>query len=260
MSKIVRKYNIPIVLGLLIVLVGIEMSNLSFHSNGLASSMIEGSVTRFLGGFIFLILLYSYGYTYITNWKTPWKVLIVIFVPAFLISINNLPLSAYIDGRATINHPDSFVLLFLLETIATGFFEELVFRGLLLVVLLQQFEKQKNGIFKALFLSSAIFGGIHLINIAMGAGVYNTILQVGYSFLMGLLWGTVFLKTRNIWLVIFLHASYNFCGQVFFQLGTVIRRYDTMTLILTIGLGFIVAVHMLYQFMSLNMKELNELV
>lgn len=67
--------------------------------------------------------------------------------------------------------------------------------------------------------------------------------QIGYSFLMGMLWAVMYLKTKNVWLVMLLHATYNFFGQVMFELGTVNNRFDTVTVVITIILAIGVAVY-----------------
>ena len=153
----------------------------------------------------------------------------------------------------------SAVLIFALECISVGFFEEVIFRGLILVLLIQKFSKTKQELFIAIVLSSSIFGLMHLWNLMMGASFYDTFLQVGYSFLMGMMWAIVFLKTKNIWFVVFLHAAYNFFGRVVTTLGTVNNQFDTATIVLTVVLSVIVACSMFYVFLQLNVKEVQEL-
>ena len=92
-----------------------------------------------------------------------------------------------------------------------------------------------------------------------GASFGNTTLQVGYSFLMGMMWAIVFLKTKNIWIAMFLHATYNFFGQVMFALGTVDGRYDIITVIVTVLLAILVALYMIYILRKITSEDIKDL-
>ena len=86
--------------------------------------------------------------------------------------------------------------------------EEAVFRGLVLRTLLPQ------GLLRAAVLSSMIFAVVHLLNLAGGANLAATILQVIVAFLMGLAFVAPLAITRNIWPLIFIHALNNFGGYL----------------------------------------------
>ncbi len=88
---------------------------------------------------------------------------------------------------------------------AIGFYEEIFMRGLLLQNLVKNY---KNGVYKALIISSLIFGLAHLINI-IHAPLFDTIVQVIYSITAGLLFGAVFIKTKNLLSLIILHSVFN---------------------------------------------------
>ena len=86
--------------------------------------------------------------------------------------------------------------------------EEAIFRGLILRTLLPQ------GLLRAAVLSSMIFALVHLLNLAGGANLAATILQVIVAFLMGLAFVTPLAITRNIWPLVFIHALNNFGGYL----------------------------------------------
>ena len=88
---------------------------------------------------------------------------------------------------------------------AIGFYEEIFMRGLLLQNLVKNY---KNGVYKALVISSLIFGLAHLINI-IHAPLFDTIVQVIYSITAGLLFGAVFIKSKNLLSLIILHSVFN---------------------------------------------------
>jgi len=102
----------------------------------------------------------------------------------------------------------NFILVGLFVYVAGGFMEEAVFRGLVLRTLLPQ------GLVRAAVLSSMIFAVVHLLNLAAGANLAATILQVIVAFLMGLAFTAPLAVTRNIWPLVFIHALNNFGGYL----------------------------------------------
>jgi membrane protease YdiL (CAAX protease family) len=102
----------------------------------------------------------------------------------------------------------NFILVGLFVYMAGGFMEEAVFRGLVLRTLLPQ------GLVRAAVLSSMIFAVVHLLNLAAGANLAATILQVMVAFLMGLAFIAPLVVTRNIWPLVFIHALSNFVAYL----------------------------------------------
>ncbi|MEW6607135.1 MAG: CPBP family intramembrane glutamic endopeptidase [bacterium] len=195
-------------------------------------NMITNTITRFSAGTLLVLVLIRFGRRDLLSFSNVKKSL-VLMIPALLIAMNNFPISAYFNGRTNLTEPIYRVILFFIECLSVGFFEEVLFRGILLIVLVEKLEHVKGGTLISILISSLIFGLLHLVNLFDGATLGSALLQVGYSFLMGILWATLYLKTGNLWLVMILHAVYNFFGQVMFYLGTVENRYDNLTLFIT---------------------------
>lgn len=218
---------------------------------------IDGG-SRLLGGLFFITLLYRLGYSFLSHSDPLLKSLIVI-LPGLIIALNNFPLIAYLNDLTTITEPQSYIVPFVLEALSIGFFEEIVFRGVILMVLLERLEEEEHGIFKAVVISSILFGMIHLLNLFAGAAIWPTMQQVGYSFLMGLLWAVVYLKTKNLWLSMGLHALYNMTGSYFVTLGTVRGRYDMLTIIVTALFGVLGAIYYYRVIREVEVKETKKL-
>jgi len=83
------------------------------------------------------------------------------------------------------------------------FLEELVFRGYVLRKLLEKFSTVMS-----LSLSSLMFCLLHFFNADV------TILSITNIFLAGMLLGVLFLKTKNIWLVVGLHLFWNYVQSI----------------------------------------------
>ncbi|MDI6452983.1 CPBP family intramembrane glutamic endopeptidase [Peloplasma aerotolerans] len=247
-----QKNLIFLLIILMFVLVLIDINVLQ---ENLDTQMITGSLLRILGGLVFIVIIYGLGHGHIFKFKNVSKALLIM-IPAFIVSINNFPIIAFLDGRAVLTEPVYRVFLFFIESLSVGFFEEIIFRGMILVYLLNKLKDEKNGVMKSIILSSVIFGFIHVINIFNGASVNSTMLQIGYSFLVGMMWAVLFIKTGNLWLTMLLHATFNFFGQVMFYLGTVDGRYDQFTTVITIIIALLAAFHTLWIFRQIKNKTL----
>lgn len=216
--------------------------------------MLSDTLLRIIGSILFIYFLVRFGYK--SMFRFPISKSILIFtIPALIISINNFPISAFLNSRYIINESYDLIYMFAFNSIGVGLFEEVVFRGLLLLILLQSLPKTKNGNLLAVVISAAIFGLIHLFNIFYGSSVNDAILQVGYSFLMGMLWAVVYLKTKNLWIVMILHATYNFFGNIMFELGSVINRFDVVTIIATVILATGVFIYYLYHYLKMDVIQ-----
>ena len=103
------------------------------------------------------------------------------------------------------------VIALLLYTILIGIFEELLCRGWILNKFLKRFNKNRKDVLFSIIMSSVVFGGIHIINYFGGQDFYQTIAQIFNAISMGVILGSLYYRTRNIWSCILLHAFWDFC-------------------------------------------------
>jgi hypothetical protein len=85
-------------------------------------------------------------------------------------------------------------------------FEEAVFRGIVLTVFLGKYSQRK-----AIIISALGFGLMHLLNLAGGRDLVWVLGQVAWSFILGLFYGYVFVKTRSLLPLMIFH----YLGNVF---------------------------------------------
>ncbi len=135
------------------------------------------------------------------------------------VALNNFPWEALFSGTLRVSAPVVAVFLFALVCLSTAVLEELLFRGFLLPLCASRMPGGRRGQFGAVLLSSAVFSLAHLLNLATGAGVGATLLQVGYSFLVGCAAAVLFLVSGTLAAPILFHAVYNFGGRLFYRLG-----------------------------------------
>lgn len=221
--------------------------------------VIRDSSIRFALVTVFSIILYQKGYPVFHLKKAHKKIALLLFIPALLISINNFPISAYLNDRVNFNGSIGILFVFVIESFSVGLFEEVLFRYIILVLILQQLKTTKYNLFVSVLLSAFIFGLIHIVNIFNGADALQILQQMGYSFLMGMLWAIVFIKTKNIWFPIVLHASYNYFGLVLFRFGNVQNRFDLITIIITVGLAVFAIAYYIYWFRTIQTSEIDKL-
>ncbi len=111
-----------------------------------------------------------------------------------------------------------FSLLLALFVYATvGFSEELCFRGILLKFWLIHFTDNNNGRIKAAFLTSMLFGLVHLVNLSNGlnaANVIYTLAQILFATMYGIFFSAILYKTKSIWLCGLIHGMINFVGNI----------------------------------------------
>lgn len=241
-----------------IALVFLETFPIVYSSNQVLDPIIKVIVTRFVGCLVFIPLSVYMGYNIFgLTTKSRIKVLLCTLVP-FAVVINNLPIIGLITKNAYIVEPISFVLVFALEAIMIGMFEEFAFRGVLFPFILENRKSSTKSIFWATVISSSAFGAVHLLNIFAGAGIGGVLLQVGYSFLIGAMCAIVLLYTRCIWICVALHAIYDFCGYLVPTLGDGII-WDPITVIITTILGLFALIFMTVWLLRINPDRVNEL-
>lgn len=212
------------------------------YSDRTIGGLVEDTVPRFAVSLFLIVLMVTKGYTEV--FKPQWRGIHLLWgIPCFLVAIVNFPFSALIRGAAVIERVD-LLWLFVLKCIAIALLEEIFFRALLLPLFMDRFAKNRYFVFISVLGSSVLFALMHLFNLFFGAGVGETMLQVGYTFLIGCMLAVMMLRTENIWLCVIVHAVFDVGGTIVTDLGN--GPFQDMTFwILTIVAGLLCAVHIL---------------
>ena len=105
--------------------------------------------------------------------------------------------------------PSAFVGSAILA-LAPGLFEEVLFRG----IVTDRLRKSGKTATFTLWASTLLFAGAHLTNIA-GMDLPSVQVQVGYSLVVGLVLGAIYLKNNDIASVILAHTAIDFSNQIF---------------------------------------------
>ncbi|MBQ1233964.1 MAG: CPBP family intramembrane metalloprotease, partial [Clostridia bacterium] len=120
-----------------------------------------------LGSVVFVCMTVYMGYR-VWGIKKPWMRSLLFGLPALAVAVNNAPIIGLATGNAYITDPAGGVLIMLAYCLAIGTFEEFAFRGLFFMMILESRRKSTKQIFWTTAISSAVFGLVHLVNIAVG--------------------------------------------------------------------------------------------
>lgn len=102
------------------------------------------------------------------------------------------------------------IAMFLMQLLIIAFIEETIFRGILLRMLLTK------GVATAVWVSSILFGVTHALQLLGGQSLEDTIIQIIYALLVGLVLSLLILDGQSIIVTILFHGfnnSFNFMGN-----------------------------------------------
>ncbi len=232
---------------------GSELMRSLISDDDYRPAILNTLVMDALGSVVFVCMTVYMGYR-VWGIKKPWFKSLLFGLPALAVAINNAPIIGLATGNAYITDPVGGVLIILAYCLAIGTFEEFAFRGLFFMMILEGRKKSTKQIFWTTAVSSAVFGLVHLVNIAVGANPGATLLQVGYSFLIGGMCAIVLLKTGSIWYCVLLHTVYDIGGTILYVGGGV--RWDAVTVTVTAVLGVAVAVFMTVALLRIKPEDI----
>ena len=110
------------------------------------------------------------------------------------------------EGFASQSNSTTFVLGLVVLIFLQTFWEELIFRG----ILLNHYLKNDKGLIRSLLYSSFLFAITHFINLFSNPSIQSVINQVLFSIIMGLFMGSLYLLSRNIYLTGLAHTLVNY--------------------------------------------------
>ena len=216
----------------------------AYSADPLIQDMMKVTVTRLIGAALFIPIMLTRKYKILGFAKENRAFALLVTLPALAVVVNNLPVIGLISGGAAVTRKGLYLALYALESISIGLFEEVAFRGVLFMSVLEDRRSTSREIFGATLVTSLVFGAVHLLNLFIGASPLSVMLQVGYSFLIGGMCAIVLLRTHSVWICVFLHSLFDFNGNLVPKLGEG-KIWDAATVAITAVLGVAVLVFML---------------
>lgn len=98
------------------------------------------------------------------------------------------------------------VTFYILFVLCIGLSEELFMRGTVTELMLRRYGDTRKGTWISVIIGSLLFGGMHITNIFAGQGIMATLAQVVVTAFMGFTFNAVYVRHRNIYSVMILHA------------------------------------------------------
>ncbi len=127
--------------------------------------------------------------------------------------------------------------------IGVGIMEELYLRGLLQNFIEKCFGKRKNASLYAIMIASTLFGVGHIFG-ALGQPVITIICKTIWAAALGVYFGVVYIRTRNLWVPIVLHTLIDLCGIPF--CFSSVGQYPAIALIVCLASYVLLGVYGIY--------------
>ena len=132
-------------------------------------------------------------------------------------------------------------VLFTINMLFVGMNEEIWMRALILNALMRKYGDTYPQIWKSLIISALIFGAIHIPNLFF-MNPLTLLVQVVNAAAGGILFGAIYIKSKNIWAGITIHALVDWCslfiGNCFMGTKSIISMEMTIQqAIIIIALG-----------------------
>ena len=132
--------------------------------------------------------------------------LIIPFIPLI---ITNVPH----DMTSYISNDYLGFILYCFAFLSTGFFEEILFRGIIFNLINNKFGSTKKGFIFSLFISSFLFGASHIVNFLNGTMLpLNFFNQFIYASILGLLFTAIYLRCNTLIVPILIHGFFDITG------------------------------------------------
>ncbi len=170
---------------------------------------ITEAIGRLAAALFFLFVLWRFGWleaSGVTRSGTLSAWLITLLITGFEIATHMLP--AF--GSLELEIPDPGLSISVaINAMATGFIEEIPYRGIVLYAFIRTWGNSKAGIAMSVVCSSLIFGASHLIHILLGRPVAQAIFVAVSASLAGIYYAAFVLRWKTIWTVVVFHGLLN---------------------------------------------------
>ncbi len=207
----------PVLFSIMIVLAGtiltcsIPLNRLFLlYATEQIAGFLEGIILQTVVGILLVVLSIKLGNSIICGYKETkywkkiwvyWPIIILILLQSTNIFDSNMKFDTA--------HPIK-ILLFVVVYLTTGLFEEALTRGLVLPVMLQRWGNSKRGIYQSVFLSSLLFGFLHIYSYIIGRlTLLGCLNQIIYAFLIGAFFAACVIRTKSIWFGMLMHGIFD---------------------------------------------------
>lgn len=224
--------NIKISIRLVIVYISIMVTGLGIINNIFKinnndlSNLISLLIIQLIStGYVFYIIKKFYGWKNVGFmqldkknfiWFTPYVFILIPmiykFIEGFFYNISSFDKTTWIS-----------IPLIFIGTIVAGFSEEVIFRGVVLNNL-----RKEISLTSAMFISSLGFSIVHITTIFMGKNLFEMLINVIASSLLGFSFVPLAILLNNIWPMIIFHILWNFILMASNTIGISISKVSLL--------------------------------
>ena len=128
-------------------------------------------------------------------------------IGSWLIGLAAVEAAAFTAG---VNRDIDFktIVILVLFMMSVGFFEEVIYRGLILQYL------NKGNAKRAVIISAVLFGVGHIVNLLGGADLRMTLIQIVFALLFGIVCAEIVILTNSIVIGMVWHSIHNIISQL----------------------------------------------
>ena len=227
-----------------------EVVDIKILKDATANMLLCNFISRFSLSILFIWLLFLFGGKQYLVFNKRFFLMAAWSLPCFMVAFVNFPFSAIITKEAVVNRLD-LLGLYLLYVFSIALLEELVFRGVLVLLVSDYLRNNRHAPLLITIICSLVFSLFHITNLFVGADVGSTLLQCLYTFFIGAMLTATMLKTKNIWLCVIIHTIFNIGGLLIIHLGYG-NAWDLVFWILTVISGVLCAGHIIFSLIKLD--------
>jgi len=209
-KKNIYKHPVPIMIILLV------LSEVSIYCD-IGKSVLGMISIRLILGIIIIATMYGISDREVFIWsKGSLKFAFCRSSYQLILCSLSLILALISDLKFLNNNWLSIIISSFSISVSVGFFEEGLYRGIILNGLVRLMPKNKSGLYKAVIVSGLFFGFIHVWSYmtVIGTNPLSIIVQMTSKTIstgsLGILLAVIYLKTKNIWVCMIIHALNNF--------------------------------------------------
>lgn len=170
----------------------------------------------------------------------------------------------YVLGQEPELQPVSVIITIFCLFVTVGFYEELMYRGIILGVIDDYFghKRSASGVWKTVILSGLFFGIFHLGNLTNVENFWPVLKQVIDAVGGGMFWGAVYMRCRNLYSLMFLHALNDIlaAGVWLSIAGTSLWGSLSSSKVNFIGAFIWLIIHILLTMFLLRKKKMKEII
>ena len=166
------------------------------------------------------------------------------------VALANFPFFCLADGSLEITADAGGFALFVGYCLGVGLFEETAFRGFVFPMILSMTAQKKHGVTIAVLASSAVFALVHLFNLFQGAGAGATLLQVGYTFLVGCMCAVIMIATQSLLMPVLVHALFDVGGTITALDAAKGSQWNTPSIVVMAAVSVAAAAYLAYWFFT----------